>query len=64
MEKIVKKNKPALIIEINKDSKKINTFLKRLGYVGYYYSSLEDKLVKKQIPKCTNKFFLQKNHLS
>ena len=61
MEKIIKKNKPALIIEINKDSRKIDTFLKRLGYFGYYYSSFEDKLVKKQMPNCTNKFFLQKN---
>ena len=60
MEKIVKKNRPALIIEINKDSKKIDFFLKRLGYFGYYYSSFEDKLVKKRLPNCTNKFFLQK----
>ena len=63
MKKIIEKNKPALIIEINKDTSKINIFLKKLGYLKYYYSSFEDKLVKKQMSNCTNKFFLQKKHL-
>ena len=60
---IINKDKPALIVEINKDKKIIAMLLKSKGYVGYYYSVKFNRFSKKMDANCTNKYFLQKKHL-
>ena len=60
---VIKKDRPALIVEINKDKKKIGKLLKNMGYIGYYYSIKSRKFSKKMDINCTNKYFLQKKHL-
>ena len=60
---IIKINKPALIIEINKDNKEISKILKKLNYKGYYYSIKKKELQNKQTVNSTNKYFLQSNHV-
>ena len=60
---IINKDRPALIVEINKDKKIIANFLKDKGYVGYYYSTKLNKFSKRMDVNCTNKYFLQKKHL-
>ena len=61
---VINKDKPALIVEINKDKKIIANLLKNKGYVGYYYSIKLNKFSKKMDENCTNKYFLQKKHLN
>ena len=61
---IIKKDKPALIVEINKDKKNIAKILRKIGYDGYYYSIKSKKFLKKMDLNCTNKYFLQKKHLN
>jgi hypothetical protein len=60
---IIKINKPALIIEINKDNKEISKILKKLNYKGYYYSIKKKELQNKKTVNSTNKYFLQSNHV-
>lgn len=62
--KIIKKDKPALIVEINKDHNKISNILKQYGYKSYYYSINEKKFSKKFNKNCTNKYFLQNTNLN
>jgi FkbM family methyltransferase len=59
----IKKSKPALIVEINKDSKKISKILNKLNYRAWYYSIKEKKFQNKKTINATNKFFLQSNHI-
>ena len=56
---VIKKDKPALIVEINKDHKKISSLLKKLNYTHFYYSIASEKFSKKIDENCTNKYFLQ-----
>ena len=61
--KIIKKNKPALIVEINNDIPNIDKILKKYSYKGYYYSIEEKKLVKSEKKSMVNKYYLQEDHL-
>ncbi len=56
---VIKRDKPALIVEINKDHKKISSLLKKLNYTHFYYSITAEKFSKKIDKNCTNKYFLQ-----
>lgn len=60
---IIKKNKPALIIEINKDSRTISQILSKLDYKGFFYSIKEKKFQNKKVINATNKYFLQPYHI-
>jgi FkbM family methyltransferase len=60
---IIKKDRPALIIELNQDEKKIEQLLKKFSYKAYYYSINKKKLTFKKKKYSTNKYYLQKNHL-
>tara|TARA_B110000503_G_scaffold138689_1_gene225371 strand:- start:169 stop:936 length:768 start_codon:yes stop_codon:yes gene_type:complete len=61
---IINKDRPALIVEINKDKKIISNLLKKMDYIGYYYSIKLNKFSKRMDANCTNKYFLQKKHLN
>ena len=63
LKKIIRKDRPALILESNQDIKKIHKTLSKIKYESYYFSSNEKKLkiVKKKYP--LNVYFLQKKHL-
>jgi len=60
---IIRKDRPAMIVESNQDIKKIDKILKKLSYKSYYFSVNKKKLklVNKKYP--LNTFFLQKKHL-
>ena len=60
---IIKKDKPALIIEDNKDANIINKILKKYSYESYYYSIELQKFTKKKTKYSLNKYYLQHNHL-
>jgi FkbM family methyltransferase len=60
---VIKKDLPAIIVEINKDSKKIEKILSKYNYKSFYYSIYDKKFSKKIKRNCTNKYFLQKNHI-
>ena len=60
---IIKKDKPALIIELNQDEKKIEKLLKKLSYKAYYYSTNREEFTPKKKRYSRNKYYLQKNHL-
>ena len=62
--KTIKKNRPALIVEVNKDEKKISQILKKYSYEGYFYSISLKKFTKIQTKYSLNKYFLQKKHLN
>jgi len=61
--KIIKKNKPALIVEINNDIPNIDKILKKYLYKGCYYSIDEKKFVKSDKKSTVNKYYLQQKHL-
>jgi len=63
LNKIIKRDKPALIIETGDDIKIIEKFLKKYGFDKYSFSNenSEFKKIKKNYP--LNTYFLQKNHL-
>ena len=59
----IKKDKPALLVEMNKDEKSISNILKKLNYEGYFYSISQKKFTKKKKSNALNKYFLQKKHI-
>jgi len=59
----IKKDKPALIIEDNKDADIISKLLKKYSYKGYYYSIESKNFTKKKTKYSLNKYYLQNNHL-
>ena len=61
--KIIKKNKPALIVEINNDTPEVDKILKRYSYSGYYYDVKTKKFIKLEKKSTVNKYYLQKKHL-
>jgi len=61
--KTIKKDKPALIIEINKDAKIISKILKRYSYKEYYYSIELKNFTSKKTKYSLNKYYLQDDHL-
>ena len=63
LSKIIKRDKPALIIETNDDIKIIEKYLKKYGFKKYLFSNRFNRFekIKKNYP--LNTYFLQKNHL-
>ena len=61
---IIKKDKPAMIIETDKNIKKIENYLKKFNYKKYSYDTNNQsfKKINKNYP--LNTYFLQKNHLN
>lgn len=57
---VIKKDRPVLILEINKDKRKIIKLLNKFNYQFFYYSSKQNKFVKKFQAHTSNLFFLQK----
>lgn len=57
--KFISKDRPVMIIEINKDNTKISKLLLKLDYQGYYYSTKFKKFSNKIQKGSTNKYFLQ-----
>jgi len=64
LKEIIKRDRPALILESNQDIKKIHKILNKIKYRSYYFSLNEKKLkiVRKKYP--LNAYFLQKKHLN
>ncbi len=46
--KTIKKDLPVLLIEMNKDEKRISNILKKFNYEGYFYSINQKKFTKKK----------------
>ena len=61
--RIIKKDKPAMIVEINNDIPFIDKILKKFLYEGYYYSIENKKFIKLEQKSTVNKYYLQKKHL-
>jgi len=63
LSKIIKRDKPALIVETDSDISKINKKLKSYGFDKYSFSNIDNKFIKinKKFP--LNTYFLQKSHL-
>tara|TARA_B110000438_G_C15719071_1_gene608933 strand:- start:51 stop:821 length:771 start_codon:yes stop_codon:yes gene_type:complete len=63
LSKIIKRDKPALIVETGNDIKIIEKYLKKYGFKKYFFSNnlSKFKIIKKKYP--LNTYFLQKNHL-
>ena len=60
---IIKRDKPALLVETDSDILKIDKKLKTFGYDKYYFSNSSMKFlkIKKEFP--LNTYFMQKKHL-
>ena len=61
---IIKKDKPAMIIETDKNIKKIEILLKKFNYKKYLFDSNQNKFIKIKNNYPLNTFFLQKEHLN
>ena len=59
----IKRDSPVLLVEMNKDEKKISKILKRFNYDGYFYSINQKKFTKRKKSNALNKYFLQKKHI-
>ena len=59
----IKKDKPALIVEDNVQTKNIYKILKKYSYKSFYYSESLKKFTKKQTKYSLNKYYLQNSHL-
>tara|TARA_Y100000590_G_C15620896_1_gene977525 strand:+ start:599 stop:1366 length:768 start_codon:yes stop_codon:yes gene_type:complete len=62
LKKLIKRDKPVIILELNKDEKKIAKVLKKFKYMGYYYSSYRKKFLKQKQKHTSNKYFLHHTH--
>ena len=63
LSEIIKKNKPAIILETGKDIKKINNVLKKFNYKQFIYSKIENKFYNYKKKNALNTYFLQDNHI-
>ena len=63
LSKIIKRDKPALIIETCDDIKIIESHLKRYGFEKYLFLNEYNKFIKIKKNYPLNTYFLQKNHL-
>ena len=63
LSKIIKRDKPALIIETNDDIKTIEKFLKKFGFKKYLFLKKHNKFDKIRKSYPLNTYFLQKKHL-
>ena len=61
---IIKKNKPALLIETNKDTYKIRKILKKYAYNQYIYLNKHKLFKKSKSRSILNAYFLQDKHLN
>ena len=61
---IIKKDKPAMIVETDKNIKKIEMLLKRFNYKKYLFDSNKNKFIKIKNNYPLNTYFLQKEHLN
>jgi len=64
--KLIKKNNPIILLEVNKNLSKISRILNKIGYTKYIYNSKFNKFIKlKKIEKKFNDiFFLNKKSFS
>ena len=64
LDKVIRKDKPALIVETSTDIKTIEKHLKKYGFEKYLFQNKYNKFlrIKKKYP--LNTYFLQKNHLN
>ena len=63
LSKIIKRDKPALIIETDSDIIRINQKLKTYGFDKYFFSNKSNKFIKIKKKFPLNTYFLQKSHL-
>ena len=63
LSKIIKRDRPALIIETGEDIKIIENYLKKYGFEKYFFFSEYNKFLKIKKNYPLNTYFLQKNHL-
>ena len=63
LSKIIKRDKPALIIETGDDIKIIEKHLKKYGFEKYLFFNEYNKFLKIKKNYPLNVYFLQKNHL-
>ena len=63
LSKIIKRDKPALIIETGEDIKIIGRYLKKYGFEKYLFLNKYNKFMKIKKNYPLNTYFLQKNHL-
>ena len=61
---IIKKDKPAMIIETDKNIKKIEMLLKKFNYRKYLFDSSKNNFREIQNKYPLNTYFLQKEHLN
>lgn len=61
---IIKKYKPAIILETGKDIEKIHTLLKKNNYFKFRFNKSEKKFKKDNYNKALNTYFLQKKHFN
>ena len=64
LQNIIKKNKPVLIIETEKNIKKIEALLKKLNYKKYLFNTNENNFIRIKDNYPLNTYFLQKEHLN
>ena len=57
-------DKPAMIVETDKNIKKIEMLLKRFNYKKYLFDSNKNKFIKIKNNYPLNTYFLQKEHLN
>ena len=63
LSKIIKRDKPALIIETGEDIKIIGWYLKKYGFEKYLFLNKYNKFIKIKKNYPLNTYFLQKKHL-
>ncbi len=63
LSKIIKRDKPALIIETNNDIKIIEKYLNKYNFKKYLFSKKYNKFIKIKNNYPLNTYFLQKRHL-
>ena len=64
LNQIIKKDRPALIIETGDDITSIEKYLKKYGFNKYFFSNKKHKFFKIKNYYPLNTYFLQKKHLS
>ena len=64
LNKIIKQDRPALIIETGDDITSIEKYLKKYGFNKYFFSNKKHKFFKIKNYYPLNTYFLQKKHLS
>ena len=63
LKELIKKDKPALIVETGDDIKEIGRYLKKYGFNKYLFSNKNNNFIKIKKNYPLNTYFLQKKHL-